>query len=139
MSFRDQLADYMKAEGVTAACVDQCADGPTGQAVCVSQGDESVIVPCRTNHAPDAPQHALLHAVLIACQNFNGCDDFLDWAEIYGLDAGDNQAWHDFRDFDAAQWRLKDLIGSGVFDGFLIAMETDQAVSAARTSYQRSS
>jgi hypothetical protein len=88
-------------------------------------------MPCRTIQAEHTTPLDLMQAAFLAIQHFEESDDFLDWVDLYNLDANDNKFWDEFRELDAAQWQVQDLIGAEIFRTLMTGMVIEKAIDMA--------
>jgi hypothetical protein len=131
LSFKDDLAAMMDANGVNVLVSDEAIDGEDWPALLFTREDDQVTMPCRTIQPNHITPLDLMLAAFLAIQHFEECDDFLEWIDLYKLDAGDNKFWDEFRELDAAQWQVQDLIGTDVFRTLMTGMVIEQAINMA--------
>jgi hypothetical protein len=131
MAFKDDLAGMMEGHGVNVVISDEVIDGEDWPALLFTRDDDQVTMPCRTIQADHTTPLDLMLAAFLAIQHFEESDDFLEWADLYKLDAGDNNIWNEFRELDAAQWQVQDLIGTEVFRTLMTGMVIEQAINMA--------
>jgi hypothetical protein len=131
LSFKDDLAAMMDANGVNVLVSDEAIDGEDWPALLFTREDDQVTMPCRTIQPNHTTPLDLMLAAFLAIQHFEECDDFLEWIDLYKLDAGDNKFWDEFRELDAAQWQVQDLIGTDVFRTLMTGMVIEQAINMA--------
>ncbi|MBK17873.1 MAG: hypothetical protein CMM52_03410 [Rhodospirillaceae bacterium] len=131
MAFVDDLAAAMDASGIDVCLSNDSVDGEEWKSLLIKRADDQVTLPCRTFKPDHTSPVELMQAAFIAVQHFEECDDFLEWAEIYGLDDGDEKVLDEFRAFEAAQWQLQDLIGHDEFRRLMTGMFIEQAIGAA--------
>ena len=121
----------MEGHGVNVVISDEIVAGEDWPSLLFTCDDDQVTMPCRTIQADQTTPLDLMLAAFLAIQHFEECDDFLEWADLYKLDAGDNNIWNEFRELDAAQWQVQDLIGSDVFRTLMTGMVIEQAINMA--------
>ena len=121
----------MDANGVNVVVSDEAIDGEDWPALLFTRDDDQVTMPCRTIQPNHITPLDLMLAAFLAIQHFEECDDFLEWIDLYKLDAGDNKFWDEFRELDAAQWQVQDLIGTDVFRTLMTGMVIEQAINMA--------
>lgn len=131
MAFKDDLAVMMEGHGVNVAVGDEAVDGEDWPSLLFTREDDQVTMPCRTIPIDQTSPLDLMQAAFLAIQHFEECDDFLEWTDLYKLDAGDNKIWDEFRELDAAQWQVQDLIGEEVFRKLMTGMVIEQAINMA--------
>ena len=121
----------MEGHGVNVVISDEIVAGEDWPSLLFTCDDDQVTMPCRTIQADQTTPLDLMLAAFLAIQHFEECDDFLEWADLYKLDAGDNNIWNEFRELDAAQWQVQDLIGTEVFRTLMTGMVIEQAIDMA--------
>ena len=121
----------MEGHGVDVAVSEEAVDGEDWPALLFTRDDDQVTMPCRTIQAEHTTPLDLMLAGFLAIQHFEEADDFLDWADLYKLDSGDNNIWNEFRELDAAQWQVQDLIGTEIFRTLMTGMVIEQAINMA--------
>jgi hypothetical protein len=131
LAFKDDLAGMMEGHGVDVAVSEEAVDGEDWPALLFTRDDDQVTMPCRTIQAEHTTPLDLMLAGFLAIQHFEEADDFLDWADLYKLDSGDNNIWNEFRELDAAQWQVQDLIGTEIFRTLMTGMVIEQAINMA--------
>lgn len=137
MSFREHVVNVMESHEISVALNDAPAPGEVWPSLVFRRGDESVVLPCRADLTAATAQPDMMLAALLAAQIFHECDDVLEWSEIYELDPGDNNVWNEFREFDAACWRFRALLGEDLYQDLMTGMAIGQAIGAAAASFQR--
>lgn len=137
MSFRDDVVRVMESREISVALNQTPAAGEDWQSLVFRRGDETAVLPCRADLTADTPQPDMMLAALLAAQIFHECDDVLEWSEIYELDPGDNTVWNEFREFDAACWRFRALLGEDLYQDLMTGMAIGQAIGAAAASFSR--
>jgi hypothetical protein len=129
--FKDDLAGMMEGHGVHVVRSDEVVAGEDWPSLLFTRDDDQVTMPCRTIQADHTAPFDLMLAAFLAIQHFEECDDFLEWADLYGLYAGDNKIWDEFRELDATQWQVQDLIGTEVFRTLMTVMVIEKAINMA--------
>lgn len=139
MSFEQCLSDRIDELGVVASVKKLSPHTENWHSVVITRHDKQVALPCQFS-LPEAPTETdLILQALTACQHYDACDDFLDWVALYALEASDTTALTIFRDFDAAQWQFRDLLGEDVYQALMTELAMAQAIGAAAAGFSRSS
>ncbi len=121
----------MERDGVNVVVSDEIIEGEDWPSLLFTRDDDQVTMPCRDINPDKTTPLDLMIAAFHAIQHFEECDDFLEWADEYELDAGSNMVWNEFRELDAAQWQVQDLIGEEVFRTLMTGMFIEQAINMA--------
>ena len=77
----------MEANGVNVEVSDEAVDGEDWPSLLFTRDDDQVTMPCRTIPAEHTTPLDLMQAAFLAIQHFEECDDFLEWVDLYKLDA----------------------------------------------------
>ena len=131
MAFKDDLARIMEVHSVDVGVSDEVVNGEDWPSLLFTRDDDQVTMPCRTIQAEHTTPLDLMLAAFLAIQHFEESDDFLDWVDLYNLDANDNKFWDEFRELDAAQWQVQDLIGAEIFRTLMTGMVIEQTIDMA--------
>jgi hypothetical protein len=130
------MGQVVKEHNLTAELVSISEDNVAR--ILFKTSDKKAEIPVRGYGKIDNPDAVYLFSqALSSLAIYDGCDDFMDWADEYGLSAADITAQNEFRDITLNRRDFILMISDEAYANLQLEIQMAQAIGAAFSSWQQ--